>query len=386
MKKFIFTIFMMVACMTGYAQQTTVEGSKVFDNTSVSLYGGGMGWIDPVVVNADGFFGGVRPTFGVSVDKWITPTLGAEMYFDMSVNSFPFNSTAKRWTIFDFANGGVNGLVNLNNVIHKYKGSADKVEVVPFAGLGVGHGFTTSPGSNLTGVTGSNSVNFIAANIGSQININIGDNQKWQVTMRPGIHYMIAGENLPVAFKSKRSYTDVNVGVTYKFGHKTSYGDVARNFVTAYTVAEYTNLQKKYDALQEKYDALQDDCSKKPATIEVEKVVEKKVYEVVEKTKSPNPHFIQGSTTLDATSMANLDTLAIEMRSGQNKYVITGYASVEGDSIYNQNLSLKRADVVKNHLVNVGVAEENLETVGAGETTKFGESYEANRVVTIEKK
>ena len=64
--------------------------------------------------------------------------------------------------------------------------------------------------------------------------------------------------------------------------------------------------------------------------------------------------------------------------------MVLGYASQEGDSEYNSQLSLKRAEVVKKELVDMGVNSEQLFVVGKGETTQFSEEcLEMNRVVEI---
>lgn len=62
---------------------------------------------------------------------------------------------------------------------------------------------------------------------------------------------------------------------------------------------------------------------------------------------------------------------------------VNGYASVEGDENMNLTLSQNRANAVASYLVNQGVSAARISSVGRGETTKFGSSYEANRRVEM---
>jgi outer membrane protein OmpA-like peptidoglycan-associated protein len=72
----------------------------------------------------------------------------------------------------------------------------------------------------------------------------------------------------------------------------------------------------------------------------------------------------------------------------EHKFMIEGHTDATGDSIYNQELSEKRAENVKNYLVNVfGIEPDRLEDVGRGETalldTGSPESDQNRRVQVI---
>lgn len=67
----------------------------------------------------------------------------------------------------------------------------------------------------------------------------------------------------------------------------------------------------------------------------------------------------------------------------ESSIVVNGYASVEGDATFNQNLSENRAAAVANYLVNRGVASHRIRAIGHGETSQFGSSYEPNRRVEM---
>ena len=92
-------------------------------------------------------------------------------------------------------------------------------------------------------------------------------------------------------------------------------------------------------------------------------------------TLDANVAFAQGSSVLTAAGKSALDAIDISRVTK-----ITGYASEEGDEAYNQALSLARAQAVAAYL---GVGDD-VQIIGAGETTEFGENLAANRVVVIE--
>lgn len=62
---------------------------------------------------------------------------------------------------------------------------------------------------------------------------------------------------------------------------------------------------------------------------------------------------------------------------------INGYASMEGNPSFNQQLSQNRASAVANYLAQRGVAPSRISAVGRGSTSQFGSSYEPNRRVEM---
>ena len=109
----------------------------------------------------------------------------------------------------------------------------------------------------------------------------------------------------------------------------------------------------------------------------LEKNVETPVYLLT------SPYFVCGESYLDATADVVLDMLAERITSNDKTYTITGYASLEGSETFNQNLSLQRAETVRDGLVERGVEPNRLTVVVGGPTDKFGKSYELNRTVIV---
>ena len=62
----------------------------------------------------------------------------------------------------------------------------------------------------------------------------------------------------------------------------------------------------------------------------------------------------------------------ILMENPLGNLLIEGYASADGDDDYNLELSVKRAEAVRDLLIDLGVAEERLEVIGLGETSPIG--------------
>jgi len=97
--------------------------------------------------------------------------------------------------------------------------------------------------------------------------------------------------------------------------------------------------------------------------------------------------FAFGKPELTAVSKGMLDDFANQMEAGA-AIEIGGHTDSIGDAAYNQWLSEQRAASVKQYLVNLGVAAEQLTAVGFGEnqpidTNKTREGRRHNRRVVL---
>ena len=100
----------------------------------------------------------------------------------------------------------------------------------------------------------------------------------------------------------------------------------------------------------------------------------------------PKVQFKKGTAKIESTSMANIYDIADALKDVDGTIKVTGYASTEGSTRYNKELSLKRAVAVKNALIKAGVDASKIETIGAGPVNKFSpDNLELNRIVTTEK-
>ncbi len=83
-----------------------------------------------------------------------------------------------------------------------------------------------------------------------------------------------------------------------------------------------------------------------------------------------NSYRILGKKTLE-----NLTQIKILLdENPEGSLLIEGYASADGDEIYNIELSIKRAQAVRDYLINIGVAAERLEVQGFGEVDPIGDN------------
>ena len=260
-------VALFVAMFTMNAQ--TVEHSKLFDNVSVTVLGGGVTtgqFVDvPTPFFWDGtkaVFNGVRPFMGVEFTKYVTPVVG------FSVEGLGFVNTTTSATFFDESALLANGKLNLSNWFGGYKGQPRRVEVVAVAGLGWGHDYVNGdfqtwssfPAEGKELVAGANPYNtnrvhftdknYVVYNAGAELNVNLGKERAWQVSVRPGVMWFnkyTEGnfQSLPTWKHDARA--NMQVGVTYKFGKSGHHN---------FRLCPYSVTQADYDALQAKYNEL----------------------------------------------------------------------------------------------------------------------------------
>jgi OOP family OmpA-OmpF porin len=87
--------------------------------------------------------------------------------------------------------------------------------------------------------------------------------------------------------------------------------------------------------------------------------------------KSPTylVNFAFNSTTLTPYAMSVLQRAIADARAGgQPKIEVVGHTDTSGGEDYNLHLSIRRAEVVRDALVDLGARREAIETAGAGET------------------
>ena len=102
--------------------------------------------------------------------------------------------------------------------------------------------------------------------------------------------------------------------------------------------------------------------------------------------------FVVNSAAISEDSKMKLSELAKLMSDyPKASIVIEGHASSDGSVGYNQKLSEKRAESVKNALVEMGVGADRLDTVGYGETKPSSDNNSrvgraANRRVELDRK
>lgn len=375
MKK-IFSFIIAFVMMITLANAQTVEHSRLFENTYVTLVGGGTTtgqFADvptPLFWNgAKGMAKGVRPFVGLEFGKYITPVVG------LSVEGLAFYNTTTSYTFIDESAVLANGKINFSNWFGGYKGQPRRVEVVGVVGMGWGHDYvgngqtwTSALGKGLEPVVGhnpynSNAVlftdkNYVVYNTALELNINLGKARAWQINVRPGVLWFDKhhGEyqSLPNFKNSARA--NVQLGVTYKFGSKRKGG--AHNFV----LCPYSVTKEDYDAVLAEVNALR---NQKPDTVVVVRpVVETKEVIVKETTVSPRYTVITftiGSSKLSKVEKEKVGIFARNLTYDAKVRIVGSADTKTGTAKRNNTLAELRANTVKDVLVNeYGVSADRI--------------------------
>jgi len=368
MKK-IFSFIIAFVMMITLANAQTVEHSRLFENTYVTLVGGGVttGQFNQVPTpffwdGAKGVANGVRPFAGLEFGKYVTPVVG------FSVEGLAFYNTTTSQTFIDESAVLANGKLNFSNWFGGYKGQPRRVEVVGVLGMGWGHDYvngaaqtwTSRPVEGLEPVVGTNVYtedviptdrDYVVYNAGAELNVNLGKARAWQINVRPGVmwfnkHTKNQYQSLPRFMSDARA--NVQVGVTYKFGSKRKGG--AHNFV----LCPYEVTRADYDAVVAERDALKN----RPA--EVKEVV-KEVPVTKEVMIKGDTRVLVGSTIITfpigSAALSNVERakVAAFAKSLDNDTLVQIVGSADtktGTETRNFALAQNRANVVKNVLVN----------------------------------
>lgn len=369
MKKIFMLIVACVATLSVFSQ--TVVESSMLENTYVGVSAGSFGWVQPQTNGYQNFIKSNRGTASIRFGKYITPIVGVEVEGSVGM--------ANRSTFIDHSNVSFNGLLNLNNAFHGYQGKCDKLEVVPFVGMGWIHTY---------GYVSNN----ISAKGGVQFNWNISSNGAWQVNCIPSITYALTNNGVgtmsDATFTSERAFVSLQVGVTYKFKNKKG----THNFVkcpNVYTQSQWDDMTTALRKLaQDKQQSEQYVLLLSKIVMNQKEVIKELQSRPLEITRSNSAiGFEIGSCNLLSTSKANLITLANAIKNENTQVVIKGYADAQtGSSKRNLELSQLRSQTIKTFLVNEGIDESRIKVVAKGDNEQiFGEN-ELNRVVIIEVK
>ncbi len=378
MKKIILFAALAMGAVASQAQ-TTVAGSKFFDNWSFTLKGGMVSPMENV-----GFFKAARGVAGAELRKQITPIFGLGVEGEWSVNTSSWTGL-KSANTFDHQYVGVFGTFNFMNAFAGYTGAPRVFELEAVAGTGWLHAYYPH--------TVEEDGNSWATKVGLNFNFNLGEAKAWTISLKPAIlwnmnHHGIESNVLGYAanYDSNHAVVELEAGVTYHFGN--SNGTHHFTLVRPYDQAEVDALNAQINALRADLDAcgvnnaallaqiadLQaqlDACNRRPAA--VEKVVK-------DLNNIRYVFFNISSAVIQPNQQPNVAMVADAMKDNKATVTVDGYASKDGSLAFNEKLAQRRADAVKKELVNrYGIAADRVNAQGKGIGDLFSEN-DWNRV------
>ena len=320
-------------------------------------------------------FSSDRGTFGfsVAVGKWFTPGIGLRTKFD-GIWAKQVNTRTDHHS-YKYLNLHEDVMFNLSNLLYGY--NEKRVwNFIPYVGIGWAR--------NMDNVNNGTSYNFGLLNnfrVSDRVQIFADLHTAW---MAGGFDAAPADPYGAYSEHTLRHYdklVGLTVGVTYNLGTHTWEKTPDVDALMAMN-------KEQMDALNASLKEQQDENARLRSLLAQQKsaeTVEKVVKEVV---NTPLSVFfnINSSRIASRKDLVNVKDLVEYAKANGSKIVVTGYAdSKTGSAAYNQQLSQKRADVVANELVKMGVNRDNIEVVAAGGVNNIS-PYSYNRRVTIQVK
>ena len=320
----------------------------------------------------------ISPTLNVSVGKWFTPGLGLRLqYSGLQARGFTYDAGAdyvKGTQLkdgyykqrFDYMNLHGDVMFNLNALFGGYN-QHRVYEIIPYVGAGFTHNYSKPHREALS--------------------VNAGIINKFRISNAIDINLELSAMGVEDKFDGEvggdHGYDGVlsaTVGLTYRFPAR----GFRRPMPQLISQIELAAMQDKLAAMGAQNAQL------KNALIQAQNqpVAEVTETEVIVPDPDIAPRtvfFTIGSAELSPREIMNLSYLAEQMKQFPNAtYTVNGYAdSATGTSAFNKELSLKRAQAVKDALVkNYGIAADRLNIEAGGGVDKFGQPI-LNRVVLV---
>ena len=383
-KLFLMFAAAMMAASVSAQDNTAITANKAGDNWYFGINAGVTTRVKESYKDAgDGLFKSIAPTVGLRLGKNLTTVFGlaadAEVFFKTNDKFY-----AGSKTFIEALDVNLLGTFNLSNLFAGYPGEPRAFELIALGGFGWEHDFNHLPRTN--GLNSKVALDFA---------FNLGANKAWQFYIEPALTYCLHdwydGEDVGVPFQYNlnRSVFSVKAGLNYKFG--TSNG--THNFAKAALrdQAEIDGLNAKINELRADVNAKDGQIAADAQTIAdlkaklaacearpTQTIVEEKKVE----TLQPIVIFRQGKSVIDPAQYASIEMIAKYMKNHPEANVkVLGYASPEGPAELNQKLSVQRAEVVKNALINkYKIAASRITTEGLGATDKLSDEIDFNRV------
>jgi outer membrane protein OmpA-like peptidoglycan-associated protein len=308
-------------------------------------------------------------TFGAELERTFNPLWGLAVgytYLGYSHANVNVNGNAHEFT----------GSASLNfaNLVERYrKGNWQKLNVYGRLGAGFSLFSATKKGATIVIPMGAS----IEYNISQRLALSLNVDRRWHLSSTMG--FTSAIQDRPVFWSG-------TVGLRFKFGKKER-SHVRNTSITdyeaPYIASSYddTPVQERIDRnddainrLQEQLNKTNDDLNK--ANAELNKANEKIATCCAAPRSSVNPYatptlrfegieYDAEQYEVSSTFRRNLDDLAATLKEyPEVKIEVVGHTDAVGQKTANMALSLKRADVVKDYLVEKGIDAKRIITKG----------------------
>lgn len=334
---------LLISAVVGVNAQTAYQSAKVFDNVSVGVTGG---------ISSPLNFNSVTPfntNFGIRLQKDFTPVVGVQAEGLAFVNGNHFANDVNTWV--KATNVGVNGVLNLSNLIGGYKGSPRVFEVSTVTGIGWLYKWDTSS-------------NYLSSKTGVDLAFNLGNEKQHSIVLTPAVYWNLSSGN---GVEFNRNHAQLAVNVAYVYHFKTSNG--THHFKTY-------DIGAKNDEINRLKEELASEGKKNQSLIENNTKLNSQLAALNSKGDTLNMKWVvefeQGKSELSSKAKEELKNVI----DAKKLVCVVAKASPEGSKDTNKKLSDERAAVVTKYLTDNGVTVKKSEGVGA-------ESKYSNRVVLI---
>ena len=361
MRKTILLSVFALSALTINAQTAVVEGGGFWDNWSMGIQGGAT-----MKMSGTGFFKSARPAFGLTIGKQWTPILG------MDIQGMGYVNTTNSSTMIDASDVSLITRMNLMNLFAGYEGMPRPFEIETVTGWGWLHHY----------MNGGGDTDDMSARVGLNFNFNLGEDAAWTLGIKPAVVFNLTGEypSKKMAFNRNHSNMEILFGLTYHFADSDGNRHFALvnavdpmalaamneeiNDLREVVVAKDVELVGLADELLMVQNQLNEARNKKvEASGETINIVESVVA------------FPFNQSDVQSSQMPSLEHVANYLKNNPDANItVNGYASPEGTEEYNLQLSQRRADAVKDILVNkYGIAANRINTIGHGVGDIFSE-------------
>jgi outer membrane protein OmpA-like peptidoglycan-associated protein len=342
----------MMALFTVSMTSAQVHEGKMFDNVYTTV---SVGAVNPTTV-----WNGVknvRPEFGIEVGKQVTTLYTTGLEFTAGVN------TTGVKTAFDDMSLLWLHKFNVANAIWGYCPDA-KWDFNVVGGLGWGHDMVIRD-------------NYGVVQTGIEVAYNFNDT--WSLIAKPNIEWHHVNDGLNV----NHSDLGLAIGVSYKFpnvGGGRGFVPCDEDFLNSLVNELRADLELKEQVLNGQKE-LNNQLNNQLAELQSHKCAVDTV--IIDNTIAPTLGFVINKAELTEQSNAYLYSIAQAYK--DSELIVKGYADAKtGNPEYNMELSKKRAEVVKNKLIEYGATNVSIEALG--DTVQPFANNDMNRVAIVIKK